>query len=410
MTGQIVLVVLVVVVVLSLLWWFGKRKAKETNRKVTDIFLSRLKIVIGFYQVTVGTIEAFAYVKWPAFLSDISKLTAVAQLNILQLAPLQCMDGHLRVSAFDNMYLMLAFNLSIVATAVLVYLLRYALLYLKQNTTKKELEMILSETRVTLYRNTILVIFIIFPGTCSSITRAIPCHEICQSGDDTQNCKSYLRADYSIECNASYTNKKHSAYFSMLYIILIPMLAFLFLFKHFKRLRGKRKNITPILEQTNRNFAHGESNVPAIIGLNGKALNGKQDSIREDRCESELVQAMAFLYENYEYKTWYWELVEATRKVLLVSCLILIGEESRAYVGLGSIVSGFYAILFAYKQPMIDLFENRIQMLSLTVTFANLGTGVIMKIPKESAQFASNFYLDGVVVEVLLVAVNLSVM
>ena len=59
---------------------------------------------------------------------------------------------------------------------------------------------------------------------------------------------------------------------------------------------------------------------------------------------------------------------------------------------------------------MIDKFENRIQMLSLTVTFANLGTGVIMKIPKESAQFASNSYLDGVVVEVLLVAVNLSVM
>ena len=46
------------------------------------------------------------------------------------------------------------------------------------------------------------------------------------------------------------------------------------------------------------------------------------------------------LSENYESKTWYWELVETIRKVLLVSCLILIGEESRAYVGLGSILSG----------------------------------------------------------------------
>ena len=124
--------------------------------------------------------------------------------------------------------------------------------------------------------------------------------------------------------------------------------------------------------------------------------------------EPELLQAVSFLYENFSSNAWYWELIETVRKVLLVSCLGLIGSEGRAYVGLAPIVSGLFAILFAKKQPMNDGFESRLQMLSLTVTFVNLANGVIMKIPSESSYDASGSFLNNIVVDVLLVTTNLS--
>ena len=51
---------------------------------------------------------------------------------------------------------------------------------------------------------------------------------------------------------------------------------------------------------------------------------------------------------------WYWELVETIRKVLLTSGLILVGGESRAYVGLACVISGLYGMFFAYKRPIVD--------------------------------------------------------
>ena len=39
------------------------KKAQE--RSLIDKFFSKLKIVIGFYQVTAGVLQAFSYIEWP---------------------------------------------------------------------------------------------------------------------------------------------------------------------------------------------------------------------------------------------------------------------------------------------------------------------------------------------------------
>ena len=57
---------------------------------------------------------------------------------------------------------------------------------------------------------------------------------------------------------------------------------------------------------------------------------------------------------------------------------------------------------------MNDGFESRLQMLSLTVTFVNLATGVIMKIPSELSHDTNGSYLENVMVDVPLVTINLS--
>ena len=120
----------------------------------------------------------------------------------------------------------------------------------------------------------------------------------------------------------------------------------------------------------------------------------------------ELLRAMAFLYENYNPDAWYWELLETLRKVVLIACLTLVGSESRVYVGLGAIVSGLFAILYASKDPVKTSFEDRLQMLTLCVTFINLMTGTILKIPREVSEESFDPFLDSLVVDYILVMIN----
>ena len=513
--GQSLLCSLALCIVFTFLWWSGKRKAKNSNRNLRDVFLSNMKIVIGFVQVTAGIMDAFAFIEWPAYLTDIGKFAEIFQLNVLQIAPLQCINNNLGVNVFQNMILMLAMNASIVVAAVVVYLLVCGYMRLR-GLADIERHAALSKTRIALYRSTVVILFIVFPGTCSSITRAIPCHKICQSENDN-HCPSYLKADYSIECDQSYSRKKAVAYVSISYIFIFPTLTFVYLFKHLKK---KTLNIeneqlqkqgdirydsnttvtkTNVSAQTPLNDDCKEGghetrkskrdcvSIYCIGMLQGNGEEGRQDTEDQDDtavnvqmetfmsresqsgeqsssqssfpdtaltnlttpnpdeeerqivtkqsftcdinmgrfdkddaqispevfqvdhfAQPELLQAVSFLYENFKSNAWYWELTETIRKVLLVSSLGLIGKEGKAYVGLASIVSGLFAILFAKKQPMNVGFESRLQMLSLTVTFVNLATGVLMKIPGDSSHDVSGSFLNNIVVDVLLVTTNIS--
>lgn len=125
--------------------------------------------------------------------------------------------------------------------------------------------------------------------------------------------------------------------------------------------------------------------------------------------ESELISGMSFLYENYKDDAWYWELVEVVRKLILTCGIILIDRESRAYVGLASICSGLFAIVYAFRKPIRDEFEDKLQLTSLLVIFLNLGIGVILKIPKESVPSDVDQYVDSLLVNILVVGANVLV-
>ncbi|XP_067035460.1 uncharacterized protein [Acropora muricata] len=138
---------------------------------------------------------------------------------------------------------------------------------------------------------------------------------------------------------------------------------------------------------------------------------GNEDNPRNDQpnSESELLSGMSFLYENYNEDAWYWELVEVIRKLLLTCRIILIGRESRTYVGPASTCSGLFAIAFAFRKPIRDKFEDKLQLTSLLVIFLNLGIGVILKIPKESVPSDVDQYVDTLLVNILVVGANVLV-
>lgn len=86
--GQLLLIVAISLIVVAVLLWTSRRNIKKKGVDLLiDKFFSKVKIVIGFYQITYGLLEVFSYVKWPGSLESIAKYSGFLQLNVLQIAP-----------------------------------------------------------------------------------------------------------------------------------------------------------------------------------------------------------------------------------------------------------------------------------------------------------------------------------
>ncbi|XP_067037131.1 uncharacterized protein [Acropora muricata] len=414
---QLSLLGVAVLVLIIILIWSGRRRKSNDNtgkRPMVDILLARLKIVIGFYQVTSGIIEGFAYIKWPSSLAVIGDYTEVIQLNILSFVPLHCLFPSWKQNAISKMYLMLASNASVILFAVVSFWIRKLFLLWsinKEQSSKRRIE--LSTTKEFLYRNVFLFLFITYPSTCSAILRIFPlaCHELCSES----SCTQYLKADYSIKCEGDeYNFVKLFAFAALSYIVVLPGLVFLALWRRRRQQLSPKRNVRDFRQKEENNPfdpEFGKHGNTETAEENNKDDEGNEDNPRNDQpnSESELLSGMSFLYENYNEDAWYWELVEVIRKLVLTCGIILIGRESRTYVGLASICSGLFAIAFAFRKPIRDKFEDKLQLTSLLVIFLNLGIGVILKIPKESVPSDVDQYVDTLLVNILVVGANVLV-
>ncbi|KAL9970674.1 hypothetical protein ACROYT_G023084 [Oculina patagonica] len=95
-----------------------------------------------------------------------------------------------------------------------------------------------------------------------------------------------------------------------------------------------------------------------------------------------------------------------SRKVILTSALILVGQESRSYIGLTLVIAVMYGMLFSWMRPMQDAFENRLMFTSLAVTLVNLAVGAVSRIPAENIPGAGEPYADAIFFKVLVLGAN----
>ena len=140
---------------------------------------------------------------------------------------------------------------------------------------------------------------------------------------EMKNCTYYLKMDYSLKCfDKAYNKYVTAAYVGSIYPVLFPLsivvvLYFLYYRRHIKN----------------------------------SALNPQPKRF-------EIVEGIRFIYENYNERCWYWEIVETIRKLILTSCLSLIGAEERTYIGMAAMASRFYVVSYAQARPIPDNFEN----------------------------------------------------
>ena len=82
-------------------------------------------------------------------------------------------------------------------------------------------------------------------------------------------------------------------------------------------------------------------------------------------------------------------------KVILTSGLILVGEESRSYIGLAWVIAGMYRTVFSWIKLIRELTENRLMATSLAVAVFNLGVGAVSRIPAENIMITVNRHKNG---------------
>ena len=305
--GQISLTfVFLLLVILPLV--YGKRLRTTTGRSSTDIVLARLKILISFYQVTSGTFDAFSYLQWPKALLQLGTYGKFLQLNLLQVAPVNCFSHSIEVTIYTSFMTSVVVTLAFALMAIIYYQFRRLYTIKIKNYNTQDVKD-LSEAKESSLRYVFLLMFTMFPTTSAQGFQMLPssCHIICVDIDN-KSCPSYLRSDYSVECfTGAYNNFVVLAFFMLFYVVGFPLIKLFLLWKYHP-------------EESQSNFSDQEGN--------------------------EVQAALSFPYENYCLNSWFWEILELVRKIILTSVLVLIGSGSRTDLGVASIMSGLYTVLF----------------------------------------------------------------
>ena len=376
--GQLTMILAILLSIVVVSVWTSKRKNEkddnEGERSMIDTFLSKIKIAIGFYQVTYGLLEAFSYITWPDSLQVIGKYSEILQLNILQMAPLHCLSPGLHVDAFVNLFVIMAINAAVIGFAGAAYGVRKLIISSDRHLEEETKRSKVSQAKELVCRNVFFILYVTYLSTCSKMASVLPlvCQKLCRDEQD-RLCLKYLKADYSIQCHDSRYNKLIIvAYISAAYVISLPVATFIALWRQRRVIAGRADEATP-----------GDAGSSA-----------------------DMAKGLRFLFENYKARSWYWELVEMSRKVIVTSGLILVGQESRSYIGLAWVIGGMYGVLFAWIRPIEDAFENRLMTASLAVTVVNLGIGAVSKIPAENLPASTNSHTDSVIFNTLVLGAN----
>ena len=378
--GQLSIAVVIVLITLVVLVWTSRRKiAKKEEGRLMDMFFSKVKIVIGFYQVTHGLLEVFSYIKWPDSLESIAQYSGFLHLNVLQITPLQCLFPEMRLDAFGSLFAIMAVNAGVICFAGIAYGVHKLIIFRNPNLKDGEKSKRVSQSKELVYRNMFFFLYVTYLSTCSKTANVLPpaCRKLCRD-DNEELCLEYLKADYSVSCEGQkYNHFLIVAYVSTAYIFILPSVAFITIW------RQRRAALTK--EDVERSQGQVSS--------------------------QESISGMGFLYVNYKTRSWYWELVETARKVILTSGLIFVGQESRSYIGLALVITGMYGILFAWVKPLQDVMENRMMTTSLAVTVFNLVIGAVSKIPAENITTGSvGADADALFFKILVFAANSLVM
>ena len=378
MIAQLSVIAAVTIIITAVVVWRSRKQAKsKQDRSLFDIILGRLKIVIGFYQVTFGVLDAFAYIKWPESLELIGKYSEMLQLNIFQIAPIHCLFPDLKVNAFGELFFMLGINAAVVILAFIIYGIRKVLLSRKTFPSQVEKVKTISETKQLAYRTVFFFLYLTYLSTCSKTASVLPlaCQTLCLD-EKHEKCDTFLKVDFNVKCSSrEFRRSVIVAYCSILYIMFLPLAVLVVLWRHQRSLKKHG-------DRADDEFTHSQHSIP------------------------EIVTGLHFLFANYNTHTWYWELVETARKVTLTSSIILIGGESRAYIGLAYVMSGLYGMFFAYKRPIAEPFENSLMLSSLAVTFVNLAIGAVSRIPAEGTQSSVGSYMDNIMFNALVFGAN----
>ena len=351
----------------------GKENDRN-QRTFADLIQSSLKIMMGFYQVLVRIINAFASIQWPKTLTHAVKVFEFVEFSVLRIPSLHCIRSDWRLNAIGEFWISLIAMVTIPSLILICFALNSVISYFtvsQENFTRKQ-----KALSKNCLQSAVLFFFATYPFISTKILHVLPasCHTFCTVMEDDQclNKKSYLRNDYNVECPTTTSGRGFNvsyAYASLLLPIGLPFLLLYLLWtfapkEKTKAQQDRHLNIQYLDSQENEDqyyMAWEDYSTPLV------------DCEEARPGESSIATvAIKMTYGNYKTTCWYWEFIEMIRKLFMVIASSFFVQNLKVGLYSNILLSVFFVLLHARKWPMKDRFDNYMQLLALVSVTVNL--------------------------------------
>ena len=387
------------VFVCALVSWADRLIVNLSNgeeRSLSDVILSLLKILLGFYQVLGETVTSFSYIPWPETLNTALKIFKYIELELLRLPSLRCISHSWRINAITDLWITLLVTVLVPAVMYLYYAIRKHTFY-RTCRTKQELIEKVDGCKKSCFRSTMIFLFATYPITSKRILQLLPfsCHNICYDSA-SQHCVSLIKADFSLNC-LSFETKPWLLYFVYACTAIpvgFPVLLLLRLFHLFRSRKYEDPYVTLNADECDDEQSYWLA-ADEILETSGPMVRKETTNF-----------ALKFLHENYKASCWYWEVIEMYRKLMLTCVLPIFVSESRIMLDVAIMFSSFFTVLHAYAKPIKNGFENLLQLISLSVIPVNLCTGYILETIAKEKGGAAERAREKLGISVLLLILN----
>lgn len=340
------IIVAFVGIYLIILWRIkGKKKANGKKRSVIDVFVSRGKIVLGFYQVVGEFFKSLHDITWGGNLYIIGEFISYIELNVLRIfVRPQCIDETLIIDPKTEFIIAVSFPIVTVVMAIVMYYLDK--IYLKCRKKERfDLQAIStcpSNKKSKTVTYVIVLLYVTYTPICTSVFQVYPkaCQRFCLDTNSTY-CIDRLRSDYEINCKELGVYHYAAYMATIAYVVGFPMFL-LYLMKKYNWCSSSEGN-----------------------SLSSQSIPSEDEQrhlLSENDADSVQPAWWLFLCESYKPSYWFWEIIELTRKVTQTVLITLLGWEHKLTVLLTIGISVMFLTLHARFMPMKNNFEQGLQV------------------------------------------------
>jgi hypothetical protein len=221
--------------------------------------------------------------------------------------------------------------------------------YSSQRITEPARTSKLEKTLAKHYLVFLAMTFLIYSTVSTTVFQTFACDTV---DDFAAKKASYLRADYSIQCD-THEHKMYKAYAAVMVFIYplgIPALYAWLLWCNRSKL--------------------GSNNDTSV-----RMLNRHRDvSLRSTR----------FLWKTYTPKMYYWEVVECMQRLLLTGAIVFIKPGTRAQVTVACILAVVSMVIAVHCRPHADTLDGRIYTVGAMIIFLSMFLSLAMKTDKSN--------------------------
>ena len=331
-------------------------------------FQVKLKILISLIQIINGMGDVFS-IPYPPVMSGATNSLSFIEIDLPAMMPLDCIFP---MNYFGKLILR-----TVLPLVVYVIMLTAAKFFRKRNKPWQA---------TALVDGVFFIIFLIYPSTASKLFSAFICEPL-------EDGSGRMRADFSIECMD--TGGNMTGEFVLIQAFTIAMLiihtigtpvlyAYLMFVKFAAPLNALRQQELADFHKAkleeNKHLNEEERN--ALIALID--LTGTEERIDPKKV---LPGYLRKLTSGYEYRTFYFEIFETVRKVLLVGVPASFpGRGGNAQLVWGLLVCFFTFGAYSLEAPFISDSDDSLQQLAQTQVFLTLvaSIGLRMTPPDET--------------------------